>query len=250
MRPDPPAASPAISPAPSSKELSVPSSPASGPAPIAAPAPLTSRPKLHLQKRTVSEAEPSPALATGTSDPKASPFGAAKPINTFAREKEIEEKRDLAARQKKEREDKVREEKRLAEEKAKDERRLAKEADQGEKPSSSKDKPNGQHKDNERGGEPPTRNYQILRRATDDDNALENKHATNEATNGTPTENKSVGSVDTIPDGKRVNGFEHPQDEVSASPIVEHAEEEGWSTVSKLRKNQKGNNQAARAAIS
>ncbi|KAB5570574.1 hypothetical protein GE09DRAFT_1218002 [Coniochaeta sp. 2T2.1] len=107
MRPDAPAKSETHSRAGSE----APSSPAGG-----APATLAGgRPKLNLIKRTVSE---SPAVASPTSsDSKASPFGAARPIDTAAREREIEEKRLAAIKEKKE-----------AEEAAKEERRIAKEA--------------------------------------------------------------------------------------------------------------------------
>ncbi|KAK7961024.1 RNA-binding protein sce3 [Apiospora saccharicola] len=91
-----------------------PSSPAG---PAAAPAPV-GRPKLNLAKRTVSEApgltSPPPGSAT---DPKANPFGAARPIDTAAKEREIAEKKEQVAKEKKE-----------ADEKAKEDRRLAKEA--------------------------------------------------------------------------------------------------------------------------
>lgn len=109
MRPDPPAQSPA----PSRPASEAPSSPALAPA---APAAAGGRPKLNLTKRTVSEAPGvmSPSLA---SDSKASPFGAARPIDTAARERMIEEKHQQALKEKKE-----------ADEKAKEERRLAKEA--------------------------------------------------------------------------------------------------------------------------
>lgn len=109
MRPDPPAQSPA----PSRPASEAPSSPALAPA---APAATGGRPKLNLAKRTVPEAPGvmSPSLG---SDSKASPFGAARPIDTAARERMIEEKHQQALKEKKE-----------AEEKAKEERRLAKEA--------------------------------------------------------------------------------------------------------------------------
>ncbi|KAL2145066.1 hypothetical protein VTI28DRAFT_7945 [Corynascus sepedonium] len=82
----------------------------SSPAPSAAlPA---GRPKLNLAKRTVSEATDA-APAPAPADAKASPFGAARPIDTAAREREVEERRQR--------------EKREAEEKAKAEK-LAKEA--------------------------------------------------------------------------------------------------------------------------
>jgi translation initiation factor 4B len=80
MRPDAAVKSPSGTP-----ETSVPSSPVPQ---HSAPA---TRPRLNLTKRTVSEAEPAPA--SSTSDSKSNPFGAARPIDTAAREREIEEKR-------------------------------------------------------------------------------------------------------------------------------------------------------------
>lgn len=82
-----------------------PKEPSNPPSP-AAPA---TRPKLNLQKRTVPDAVSSPASAAG--DSKASPFGAARPIDTAAREREVEEKRQLAIRQKKESDEKAKAEK-------------------------------------------------------------------------------------------------------------------------------------------
>jgi translation initiation factor 4B len=67
------------------------------------------RPRLNLQKRTVSEAVSTPAAGAG--DSKASPFGAARPIDTATREREVEERRQLAIRQKKESDDKAKAEK-------------------------------------------------------------------------------------------------------------------------------------------
>lgn len=100
MRPD--AASPTGTP-----DASTPSS----------PAPLASRPKLNLAKRTVSEA---PTASAATPSDKPNPFGAARPIDTAAREREVEEKQKQAAQQKKEAEDKAREEKKAKEAAAKD----------------------------------------------------------------------------------------------------------------------------------
>ncbi|KAM0264885.1 hypothetical protein ACHAQJ_000401 [Trichoderma viride] len=86
--------------------------------PEAAPAGLApgGRPRLNLQKRTVSEAADNSSAAA--SDSKASPFGAARPIDTAAREKEIEEKRLQAIQEKRESDEKAKEEKRLAKEAA------------------------------------------------------------------------------------------------------------------------------------
>ncbi|KYK61851.1 RNA recognition motif containing protein [Drechmeria coniospora] len=108
MRPDAPAKPEATShdgsEAPPSPALST-AAPAQG-----------GRPRLNLAKRTVSEAA-NAAAAAPAGDSKASPFGAARPIDTASKEKEIEEKRLQ-----------VLQEKREAEEKAKEERRLAKQA--------------------------------------------------------------------------------------------------------------------------
>lgn len=82
-----------------------PKEPSNPPSPVA---PAT-RPKLNLQKRTVPDAVSTPASAAG--DSKASPFGAARPIDTAAREREVEEKRQLALRQKKESDEKAKAEK-------------------------------------------------------------------------------------------------------------------------------------------
>ncbi|KAK4195577.1 putative cytosolic translation initiation factor 4B [Triangularia verruculosa] len=62
-----------------------PSSPAGGPAALP-----VGRPKLNLTKRTVSEA---PDVVSPAPTSKSSPFGAARPIDTAAREREVEEKR-------------------------------------------------------------------------------------------------------------------------------------------------------------
>lgn len=97
MRPDAPSASP------SHDGSETPGSPAAAPA---------GRPKLNLTKRTVSEAVDAPA-ASG--DAKASPFGAARPIDTAAKEREIEEKRVAALKEKKEADEKAREEKKAKE---------------------------------------------------------------------------------------------------------------------------------------
>lgn len=111
MRPDPPAAQ---STAPSSREGS--EAPASPAIPPAAPA---GRPRLNLAKRTVSEVAPGQASPSITGDAKASPFGAARPIDTATKEREIEEKRLAAIREKKEADEAAKEEKRLAKEAAK-----------------------------------------------------------------------------------------------------------------------------------
>ncbi|CEJ90634.1 hypothetical protein VHEMI06402 [[Torrubiella] hemipterigena] len=98
-------------------------SPVDSPASPAAP----SRPRLNLQKRTVPDA--GDASATTPSDSKASPFGAARPIDTATREKEVEEKRQQAIQEKREAEEKAKEEKRAAKAAA-----AAAESKEGEEP--------------------------------------------------------------------------------------------------------------------
>lgn len=101
------------SPVQSREGSEAPPSPAGG-----APAQPAGRPKLNLAKRTVSEAPAIVSPALSVSDSKANPFGAARPIDTAAREKLIEEKRVQALKEKKEADDKAKEERRLAKEAA------------------------------------------------------------------------------------------------------------------------------------
>jgi translation initiation factor 4B len=105
MKPDQPAAK---SPITSREGSEAPSSPA-----VASAVPV-SRPKLNLAKRTVSEAPDQSSPTAGAGDAKASPFGAARPIDTAAKEREIEEKRLAAIKEKKDAEDKAKEEQREA----------------------------------------------------------------------------------------------------------------------------------------
>ncbi|RAL68397.1 hypothetical protein DID88_007128 [Monilinia fructigena] len=107
MRPDPPAASAAKSPITSREGSETPASPA------IPSAPAGGRPRLNLAKRTVSEA-PADSSSSATGDAKASPFGAARPIDTAAKEKEIEEKRQQAIKEKKDADEKARQEREAA----------------------------------------------------------------------------------------------------------------------------------------
>ncbi|KAI1367722.1 hypothetical protein F5Y08DRAFT_40598 [Xylaria arbuscula] len=109
MRPD----APVKSPEQSREGSEAPPSPAPGAATIA----TGGRPRLQLAKRTVSEA-PDVTSPSAGGDAKASPFGAARPIDTAAKEREIADKRDQVLKEKKEAEDKAKEERRLAKEAA------------------------------------------------------------------------------------------------------------------------------------
>lgn len=235
MRPDPPAKSPTISAATSKS-----SSPAAPPAPAV-------RPKLNLQKRTVSEAE-STSPASAVSEVKSSPFGGARPIDTAAREKEIEEKRQLALRQKKEQEEKAREEK-----------RLAKEATKAEKPAT-----NAETHQVENGDEPnpvqSTSNFEILRKAGADDEGEGDldEETEVESKNGGVIEDKEVKPkeiVREISPKERSNSQKGGSNGKASGPASEPSnaelEADGWSTVpSKGKNNRRGNHQANRAIAS
>ncbi|KAI1340454.1 hypothetical protein F5Y15DRAFT_414781 [Xylariaceae sp. FL0016] len=114
MRPDPPVKTPE-----QSRDNSEAPSPAGPVAAVPAIAPV-GRPKLQLQKRTVSESPDvaSPGLSSAGGENKANPFGAARPIDTAAKEREIADKREQVLKEKREADEKAKEEKRLAKETA------------------------------------------------------------------------------------------------------------------------------------
>lgn len=270
MKPDAPPAPPvqpaqaARSPALSNREISTP------PSPAAAPAVPASRPKLNLAKRTVSES-PSDVTSTPVSDSKASPFGAAKPIDTATREKEVEEKRQIAIREKKEADDKARAEKKEAEDKAREEKKQARQAEDAakaakpEQPSATQEKANGQkpvprqapkqdkqEKENGVSSPPPGKNYQILQRTANEDASAadeEVEEAEKADANGLITEDKETKPKDIVRDSKEAytNGA---SPDLSADPTAEALESDGWSTVAKPEKKRKNGNQAARAIAS
>jgi translation initiation factor 4B len=251
MRPDAPAKSPTPS-----RETSNPPSPA--PATVAA-----TRPKLNLQKRTVSEADPGLSPAASTVDSKASPFGAARPVDTLARDQEIEEKRQLALRQRREAEEKLKaekaEEKRLAKE-AKEKVVVEQETKEAEAP-----------KPQENGSETPqpSKNFEILRRTSEPANdmvAPEDAEDEEAAGEGAVAEDKAVKPKEIVRDTPKAqaNGAwrnkdpkKEPKKELKSEPksdpkTATNLEEDGWSTVSKNAKqrNNRRGNQAARAIAS
>lgn len=263
MKPDaPPAPSvapvqAARSPALSNRELSAP------PSPAAAPAAPASRPKLNLAKRTVSEA-PTDASPAPAADSKASPFGAAKPIDTATREKEVEEKRQVAIREKKEADEKARADKKAADDKAKEEKRAARDADlaarkqepaaQDQANGQSKEKANGQAKEkpkeNGSPAPPPNKSYEILRRAANEDASAADEEADEaEAAeeNGVIAGDKETKPKEVVQDIRK-NENSTPVNGTDTSAEV--LEDDGWSTVSKPEKKRKNGNQAARAIAS
>ena len=262
MRPDPPASVPAAkSPALSNRELSNPPSPAAAPAAPLAPA---TRPRLNLQKRTVSESPSDAAASPAVPDAKASPFGAARPIDTAAKEKELEEKRQIAAQEKKEAEDKGREEKRLAEDKAREEKRQTKEAERAaraeradKEPASPKGKPNGQQQEKENGVTSPTggKNYEILRRNADQDTTEADEEADEGNANGTIVDDKAIKPKEIVrdmtDDETKVNGTSTEQSGTPVESTADALEDDGWNTVpSKARTNKKNGKPVARAIAS
>ncbi|KAB8239253.1 translation initiation factor 4B [Aspergillus alliaceus] len=196
------------------KEPSNPPSPAAAPASPVAP----TRPRLNLQKRTVTEAVSSPA-ASGES--KASPFGGARPIDTAAREKEVEERRQLALRQKKEADEKAKSEK-------SEKQRPAKDQPKAEKSGAPAD-PNGKDVvETPQGG----KSFEILRRAGEDESGMaadqdqgEEAKPTAKAEASNEAASKENGSWRRGP----------------AKPAEAAADDEGWSTVgSRQRNNRRG----------
>lgn len=239
---------PAKSPTPS-RDTSTPPSPA--PAPLPA-----TRPRLNLQKRTVSEAEPSLSNATPAADSKASPFGAARPVDTSAKEREIEEKRQLAIRQKREAEEKLKAAK--AEEK-----RLAKEAEeQGVAGKDTEETESTDIKEVSADAPQPGRNFEILRRASENGNEIDgDENEEVDAEVGAPVDDKAVKPKEVVRDARpaKANGQwrgKGPKPKEAPAPAqapdtAKTLEEDGWSTVSntKQRNNRRGN-QAARAIAS
>ncbi|KAF1847035.1 uncharacterized protein K460DRAFT_52119 [Cucurbitaria berberidis CBS 394.84] len=226
MRPDAPAQSPTATP-----DASVPSSPAPQPA---APA---GRPRLNLAKRTVSEAQPAPE----THSDKPNPFGAARPIDTAGREKEIEEKRQLAIRQKKEADDKAREE------------RKAKEA--AEKAASKDSAPATptEKKKEEGGEEKPRANFEILQRVEEGgDSAGQDEDA-----DGEIVDDKGVKPQEAVRDPPKAEASWRRKSSTPAAPAettTEAVEDDGWSTVTKpvksAKNNRRGGGAPARAIAS
>lgn len=217
MRPDAAAQSPTATP-----EASTPSSPAPQPA---APA---GRPRLNLAKRTVAEA---PAAPDAAPSDKPNPFGAARPIDTATREKEIEEKRQLAIRQKKESDDKAREEKRAKE--AADKATLKDSAAPSGTPSAEK-KAEGADENETASSETPEQAAKESSSAGQDEDA-----------EGNIVEDKAVKPQEVVRDPAKPDGSWRRQSSTPTAPAgstTETLDEDGWSTVTKPVKNAKNNN--------
>lgn len=268
MRPDVPAPAPNSS-GPSRDGSEAPSPPAPGNAlPVG-------RPKLNLAKRTVSEAleQPSPTVSN-SGDAKASPFGGARPIDTAAKEREIEEKKIAAAREKKEAEDKAREEKKEAAAKkaAEEAAEAAKKSEQpteGEDASKPEETIERENANGEIVDDKSVKPREIVRDARP---KPAETGAWRRASNGPPPPRDDIprgprgrggrgrgegrgegrGGPRHVDDrGGRQNNGRAPESPVqSSTPTTEVLEDDGWSTVQKPKKNNRGGNQGSRPIAS
>lgn len=199
---------------PPQKEPSNPPSPAAS----TAPAPAT-RPKLNLQKRTVPDAALSPA--SSTTDSKASPFGGARPIDTATREREVEERRQLAIRQKKEADDKAKAEKAEKQRQTKEQAK----AEKSELDANGKDSV-----ETPQGG----KNFEILRRAGEDENGMTADQEPEEQAGEAAAASSAKPAAN---DQGNANGNWRS----GPAEAAEAADDEGWSTVgSRQRSNRRG----------
>ncbi|KAH8705259.1 hypothetical protein BGW36DRAFT_421823 [Talaromyces proteolyticus] len=200
-------------PDPAPKEPSAPSSPVAATPTPAAPAPAV-RPKLNLQKRTVSEnVQSPPPSAGGAGDSKASPFGAARPIDTAAREREVAEKRDRA---RKEAEDKTKSEK--AEKRQSKEKTKSEKAADGDANGAKETDPDV----------PKKSNFEVLRRADEDGSGMA---ADEEETEAAEESTATKDATKEAPSGKANGSWR------KAEPAANEADDEGWSTVSTGKRN-------------
>ncbi|RKF63736.1 translation initiation factor 4B [Golovinomyces cichoracearum] len=266
MRPDAPTVN---SPAPSRDGSEGPSSPGRG---AAVP---QSRPKLNLTKRTVSEVHDNSNILT-PGDAKASPFGAAKPIDTAAKEREIEEKRLALLKEKKEAEDKVIEARKEAATKAALEVEGHKKMEilQRTQGSSSLKKDEDSINDQLNGDNDNNKVSKIR------DVTSEARSNPSEAGEWRRASSGPLALRDDIPKGPRagnggtVRGRNDGRDQrynedhqtrpnmngastapnttsnIPSEPDAKALKEDGWSTVSKHRKNNRGGNKSARAIAS
>ncbi|KAI6245648.1 putative RNA-binding protein [Erysiphe necator] len=270
MRPDPPAnKSPVVS-----RDGSEASS-----SPARSSAVISTRPKLNLAKRTVSEVHEQ-SISSTIVDVKASPFGAAKPIDTAAKEREIEEKRLLTLKEKKEAEERAIEEK-------KREIKAASELEEQKKI---------EILQREHNPTPATVSESVTKVSingnVDSVKPVESVKETVQKTRSRPSEagawrsasNGPLSLREDIPKGPRagrggfgrgrdegrdgregskfsderqnqqkINGANTPPITSERSPVEsepKEVEEDGWRTVSKHKKNSRAGNQTARAVVS
>lgn len=259
MRPDVPVTN---SPIRSRDGSEAPSSPALGVIPGA------SRPRLNLSKRTVSDT-PEQISNVASSDAKPSPFGAAKPIDTAAKEREIEEKRLAAIKEKREADEKANEEKREAAKALKISKDIEKieilKRSTAENPASgdSANEANPENivkpKEPGRESKPKPSDSGAWRRAshtapsTRDDIPRGPRGIRNGPVGGSRGRGEGPRQYDDRVNRKNTNGETLPvviAPQRSLEAEIQVAEEDGWSMVSKAKKNNRSGNQNARAVAS
>lgn len=227
------------------------------------------RPRLNLTKRTVSTAEPE-AGAGSTAGSKASPFGAAKPIDTAGKEREIEEKHQLAVRQKQEADQKAKEEKaaqdaaaraaraeRADRGQAQDEDKVASPTagpQRGQQPRRPSRQQNGtksqQPKENGEAAPKEKANFSILQRDSEggaDDAAAEDEHEGDGDAVDAPANGTIVGDKETKPQAV-VKEVSKDGAEGTADTTAEAMEDDGWSTVAAKPKSSRRAGQRAMAS--
>jgi len=181
---------------------------------------------LNLAKRTVSDANTTPPASAET---KSSIFGGARPIDTATREREIEEKRVQAVKEKKEQDDKAREEKRAKEAAAK-----------AEKASTEGGKTDAE--EIEAGSPQPGRNFEVLNDLGDD-----------EEKEGSPNgivEDKAVKPKETVASAEGAGGSWRRKPS-GGGPTAENLEDDFFCIVPNRNKNnRRGGNPGARAIAS
>ncbi|KAI1001751.1 hypothetical protein K3495_g6451 [Podosphaera aphanis] len=257
MRPDVPVANSSV-PSRDGSETS------SSPAPGVNVAP--SRPKLNLTKRTVPDTSSILSPSSTSGDAKASPFGAAKPIDTATKEKEIEEKRLALIKEKREADLKANEEK-LEAAKALKELEEKKKLQLLQNQAALKDevsvekKPNGNI--DEKSTRPTDATREIKTKPADtgawrrpsngpplprDDIPRGPRNARGGAPRGRPEGHKQFENR-SVRQNLNGNAPATPQ-ELEAQSEAKALEEDGWSTVSKPKRNNRGGNYGARAIAS
>ncbi|KAF3162160.1 hypothetical protein TWF106_006668 [Orbilia oligospora] len=198
---------PPPSPAHPPKGAHPPSGPKGSYVPPPSPGAPHTRPKLELKKR--SEALPVDANQPAShSDAKSNPFGAARPIDTSAREKEIEEKKAKQIAERKARDEKVKEEKKAAAQAAKAEKAEKKARGEGEPETPS-----------------ATRSFDLLRRASAANNTDDINPAELDPEEPTETKEELKQPVKATPK------VSLPSDQTPK----QLEDEEGWSTVKRGR---------------
>lgn len=239
----------------------------STPASPAAPEAPKERPRLNLAKRTVSAADPAAPPDTAEGSSKASPFGAARPVDSAARERAVEEKRQIAIREKAAADEKTKEEKAKADADARAAR--AERADKGQadqekvtsptsrapreprgdnrRSSRQQNGPKGGQQSKENGDAPQRErpNFSILQRDAEDAAGVEAAEGALDApdaeANGNIVGDKEVKPQEVV---KEVSKDGAKSDE----PTAEAMEDEGWSTVAAKAKGGRRGGQRAMAS--